>query len=154
MKRVISVLALLVLLAGCGGITLRPSEPSPECPNSLIDPIKTEWIIGAGVVKIGVIEVVKRNMELRPKVLEAIDSLAYGLQSDSATGYIPTYAGWAASVISQINLLNRYVSGASVIVAGDIITEVFVGIDVEIDICDKSILLRDLAQLKMLIGSL
>ena len=154
MKKIASILILLVLLVGCGGVALRPDEPSPECPNSLIDPIKTEWIIGAGVVKISIIEVVKRNMELKPKVLEAIDDLAYGLQSDPATGYIPTYAGWAASVISQINLLNRYVSGASVIIAGDIITEVFVVTDLEIDICDKSILLRDLAQLKMFVGSL
>ena len=154
MKRISSVLCLLLLLLGCKTVEVREDVTDPKCPNSLINPIKTEWIIGAGVVKIGILEVLKRNPDLIDPVVKGINDLAYALESDPVTGYVPTYAGWATAVLAKINMLNESVSAGSIIVAGDIIAQVFVDADVEIDICDKTMLLRDLGQLKMLVLSM
>ena len=154
MSRLIGALVCLVFVFGCSGIQLKEPVIPVECKNSLIYPIKTEWVIGAGVVKIGVIEVVKNNLWLKQDVLDTIDEIAFGLEPDETLGYLPTYAGFALSVVSKLELLNRYLSGASVVVAGDVITQTFAGVDVPIDPCDRLILLRDLGQLKMLIGTI
>jgi len=154
MPRLIGVLLCLVFVLGCGGIQVKEPVTPPGCEKSLIYPIKTEWVIGAGVVKIGVIEVVKNNLWLKQPVMDTIDELASGLKPDETIGYDPTYAGFAISVLAKLEFLNRYLSGGSLIVAGDVITQTFTGVDVPIDACDRLILLRDLGQLKMLIGTI
>jgi len=137
---------LMFFLVGCLGA--RPVIP-PECANSLIYPIKTEWTLGAGIFKIGVLEVVKRHPELKQPTLDVLEGLADMLALPDAQ-----YTGFAYVVLQNVEKLNLYVSGASLLVASDLISELFVQTPLKIDPCDRDLLLRDVSQLRVLVGGI
>ena len=146
MKRVLLVLLIGLFIFGCAS-TPRPIPP--ECEGSLIYPVLDEYRIGTSVFKIGVIEVIRRNPEIQPKALEVMKDLRAILENPKAM-----YTGFAYVVMQNVEKLNQYVSAGSIIVATELITETFTEAALEINQCDRELLLRDVLQLESLLKTL
>ena len=96
MKKIILTTMCLALLSSCAHKQVIPEG----CEGSLIYPIKQEWVIGAGVLKIGVLEAIKRNPELRQPTLDALGSIKELLNYEYTT-----YVEFAAVVIMHVEEL-------------------------------------------------
>jgi hypothetical protein len=143
----VCLVIFILSLTSCSGISIQKPTTPDECKSSLIYPVKSEWTIGAGVVKIGVLEIVKRNPELRRPILDVLEGLKYILGNDATT-----YIEFAYVVITNIEELNKYVDGTSLLAASAIVTDVFTIHDLSIDRCDRDLLLRDVSQLSLWVG--
>jgi len=146
-KSIVGCALLLIMCFGvCSCVSTRPPIP-PECEDSLLYPIKQEWTIGSGILKIGVLEVIKRNPELKQPTLEVLDDLAAMLGNPNVQ-----YTGFAYVVLDNVEQLNKYVDGTTLIAASTIISELFVETPLLIDQCDRELLLRDVLQLRSWVG--
>jgi hypothetical protein len=137
------IILSIVCFGACSCVSTRPPIP-PECADSLIYPVKQEWTIGAGILKIGVLEVIKRKPELRQPTLEVLEDLSRLLGNEDVQ-----YTGFAYIVLQNVELLNDYLGdGTSLIAASTIISELFINNPLVINPCDRDLLLRDVSQLR------
>jgi len=147
-RKALYLAACLLLVVGTVGCaTIPKSTPPPGCEDSLIyQHIPYPEAIDLAV-KLAVFEIAKHEPEYRATIYMAI-----GAMEELLTHERLTYAHFFWDVTKRVEWLRENV-GAELIIVSETL-RMFDGVEIPVSDCDRTLLLKHLAQQRMYLGML